>query len=231
MPVLVLHDRCDELPHCFAAAACPNDALFYAEKEGTVVVLPERCGDCRGPCLNFCDRYALRYAPTLEELLLLQAELDGTMSAEQIAKERLRLKEAEEKRRAGQIPLVTSMTFQREILQARLPVLLEVWANWSAPCRQMAPLLERLVQQYVGRLLIRRVNGDVEQQLLAALRVRGIPTYLFFHEGQLLDGVSGALAPAQLEQWVSGLLDQVEEEPPTEPPGSPGFWSKGRGTI
>ncbi len=222
MPVLILRERCDNLPYCFAATACPHQALFYDEGKGQVVVLPERCGDCRGPCLNFCDRYALKYAPSLEELRLLQAELDGTMSPEEIAQARLRLKQAEEARRQETVPEVTADDFREEVLQSRLPVLVMVESPRFAVSKRLLPILEQMAQQYIGRMLVRRLNGDAEPDLVAALRIRVIPTFLFFHQGQLVDGVEGAFSPAQLQQWIEQVLEQVEALAARPAPGAPG---------
>ncbi|MGB9722500.1 MAG: thioredoxin domain-containing protein [Chloroflexia bacterium] len=219
MPVLILRERCDNLPHCFAATACPNQAIFYDEGKGQVVVLPERCGDCRGPCLNFCDRYALKYAPSLEELRLLQAELDGTMSPEEIAQARLRLKQAEEARRGEAVPEVTAEDFRQEVLQSRLPVLVMVDSPRFTVTKRLLPVLEQMAQQYVGRLVIRRLNGDAEPDLAAALRVRVIPTFLLFYQGQLVDGVEGAFSPAQLQQWIEQALEQVQAPAGRPTPG------------
>lgn len=222
MPVLILRERCDNLPYCFAATACPNQAIFYDEGKGEVVVLPERCGDCRGPCLNFCDRYALKYAPSLEELRLLQAELDGTMSPEEIAQARMRLRQAEEARRREAVPEVTAEDFRQEVLQSRLPVLVMVDSPRFAVSKRLLPILEQMAQQYVGRMLIRRLNGDAEPDLTAALRIRVIPTFLFFYQGQLVDGVEGAFSPAQLQQWIEQALEQVETTAAQPAPGAPG---------
>lgn len=228
MPVLILRDRCDNSALCYAASACPNQALLYSQASGQVLVFPERCGDCRGPCLNFCDRYALRYAPSLEELRLLQAELDGTMTAEAIAQERLRLKSVEESRRqAEQIPEVTAAAFQREVLQSRLPVLLLVDTPRSATWKQLAPTLQQMAQQYVGQLLIRRVNSDTERQLVSALRVRSVPTLLLLYQAQLVDAVEGMISATQLQGWVRSALEQLrtleeDQGPLPTPPTAPG---------
>ena len=211
MPVLLLPDRCDHLPHCFAATVCPNQALFYDERKKRVVVIPERCEDCRAPCLNFCDQYALKYAASLQELRLLQAELDGTMSTEKIALERLRLKqEADEKRTKQLVPEVTAASFQQKVLQAQLPVLLEVWSPQLDATEELLPTLQQLAQQYLGQLSILRVNADTEPQLVSALKVRSVPTLVFFYRGPLLDGVTGALSLTRLQSWVQDLLGQIQ---------------------
>lgn len=231
MPVLILPDRCDNLPRCYAATACPNQALLYDAAQGRVVVLPERCGDCRGPCLNFCDRYALKYAPSLEELRLLQAELDGTMSAEEIARQRALIRQAREARQQAAVPEVTAAAFQQEVLQARLPVLLIVDSPRSGSMKRLAQTLEQMCQKWMGQLLIRRVNSDVELQLTGALRVRTVPTFFLFYQGQLLDAVEGALSPTQLQAWVQNALQQVQamEQAQGLPkrPAGPGVFKKG----
>jgi len=210
MPVLILRDRCDNLSHCYAAAACPNEALFYDEASGQVVILPERCGDCRGPCLNFCDRYALKYAASLDELRLLQAELDGTMSADAIAQERLHLRnQAEEQRKSEQLPEITAAEFQQEVLQARLPVVLLVDTPRSATWQQLGTALQRLAEEFVGQILLRRVNSDQESQLVQALRVRTVPSFLLLYQAQLLDVVEGAVSAAQLRGWIQAVLQQL----------------------
>ncbi len=226
MPVLILRERCDNLPHCFAATACPNQALFYDEGKGQVIVLPERCGDCRGPCLNFCDRYALKYAPSLEELRLLQAELDGTMSPEEIAQARLRLKQAEEARQQKAVPEVTAETFRQEVLQSRLPVLVMVDSPRFAVSKRLLPVLEQMAQQHIGRMAVRRLNGDMEPELTATLRIRVIPTFLLFYQGQLVDGIEGAFSPAQLQQWVEQVLGSLEATAARPARGAPGSAGK-----
>lgn len=227
MPVLLLKDRCVHLAHCYAATVCPNGALFYAKDKGQVVVAPDRCGGCRGPCLNFCDHYALRYAPSLEELRLLQAELDGTISAEEIAQERLQMKQrAEDERKKQLVAEVTSTTFQKQVLEASLPVLLEVWSQRIEPDDSLLPLLQQLAQRYMGEILVRRVNADKEPQLVNALQIRSVPTLIMFHRGQFLDGVMGRLSAGQLQSWVQGLLGQIQmiEEDSGAIPDAPGLF-------
>lgn len=221
MPVLILRDRCDNLAHCYAATACPKQALFYDEASGQVVVFPERCADCRGPCLNFCDRYALRYAPSLEELRLLQAELDGSMSAEEIARQRMLLRQAAEARRREQLQEVTAANFQQEVLQARLPVLLVVDSARLPTWKRLGAALEQVVGQFMGQLLVRRINSDVELQLTGALRVRSVPTFILVHEGQIVDGVEGEMSPTRLQSWLQGVLAQLQPREQAAAKGTP----------
>jgi Fe-S-cluster-containing hydrogenase component 2 len=222
MPVLILRDRCDNSPRCFAAGACPNQALSYDERSGQVVVLPERCGGCRGPCLNFCDRTALKFATSMEELRLLQSEIDGTLSVEEIAQERLRLRQQEEERRkAEQVPEVAAANFQRDVLQARLPVVLLVDTPRSATWKRLASTLQQLAQQYVGQVLFRRVNADQEPQLVQALRVRSVPSFLLLSQAQLLDMVEGAVSAAQLQGWIQAALDQLRSLETGQARGTP----------
>jgi thioredoxin 2 len=177
--------------------------------------------------LNFCDRYALKYAASLDELRLLQAELDGTMSADAIAQERLQLrKQAEEERKSEQVPEITAADFQQEVLQARLPVLLLVDTPRSATWQRLGTALQQLSQEFVGQILFRRVNSDQEPQLVQALRVRTAPSFLLLYEAQLLDVVEGAVSAAQLRGWIQAVLQQLRaaqtgQRPPVGPAGPP----------
>ncbi|MGC9024392.1 MAG: thioredoxin family protein, partial [Chloroflexia bacterium] len=140
-------------------------------------------------------------------------------SPEEIAQARLRLKQAEEARRGEAVPEVTAEDFRQEVLQSRLPVLVMVDSPRFTVTKRLLPVLEQMAQQYVGRLVIRRLNGDAEPDLAAALRVRVIPTFLLFYQGQLVDGVEGAFSPAQLQQWIEQALEQVQAPAGRPTPG------------
>ena len=96
MPVIVDYTRCDH-HNCFPLEVCPNTGRALLDDGVRIVAHPEVCGDCPAPCLNFCDKKALRYAPDLEELKLVEAELDGSMTKEQVEAIRAEKKAAEAK--------------------------------------------------------------------------------------------------------------------------------------
>ncbi|HEX6511958.1 MAG TPA: thioredoxin, partial [Chloroflexota bacterium] len=176
----------------------------------------ELCGDCPAPCLNFCDKAALRYAPNMEELELVRAELEGTMTKEQIETIRAEKKAAEQKAQeeaaAGAVQPVNTADFEAQVLQSDIPVAVDFWAPWCGPCKQMAPVFEELAKSYSGHMRFCKVNTDEEQALAMRYQIQGIPTLIFFWQGQELDRLTGALPPSALQTVVYQLLAAVQQQ-------------------
>ena len=97
---------------------------------------------------------------------------------------------------------VTDATFATEVLGFPRPVLVDLWAAWCAPCRMIAPALEEIAGEMMGKVRIAKLNVDENPQSHAGLRVSGIPTLVMFKGGKEVDRVVGALPAAQLRAWV-----------------------------
>lgn len=110
---------------------------------------------------------------------------------------------------------VTASTFMAEVIEAsaRQPVLVDFWAPWCAPCRQLMPILERLANEYVGRLKLAKVNTDEEHQLAQQLGVRSLPTVVLFKDGTVVEHFVGVVPEPQ----IRALLDKHVEQPPESP--------------
>jgi thioredoxin 1 len=87
---------------------------------------------------------------------------------------------------------LTDASFDAEIGNSQLPVLVDFWAEWCGPCRMVGPVIEALASEYEGRARIAKVDVDNNQQISARLGIRSIPTVLLFQNGQIVDSLIGA---------------------------------------
>ena len=97
---------------------------------------------------------------------------------------------------------VTDDNFAAEVLAFPRPVLVDLWAAWCAPCRMIAPTLEEIAGDLMGRVRIAKLNVDENPRTHSGLRVSGIPTLVMFKGGREVDRVVGALPPPQLRAWI-----------------------------
>ncbi len=105
---------------------------------------------------------------------------------------------------AGNVTIVTDATFEAEVLKSETPVLVDFWAPWCGPCRMVGPVLEKVAQQYAGKVRIAKLNVDENQQTSMTYGIRSIPTIALFKGGEVVDGVLGA-AP---QSFFTEMLDK-----------------------
>jgi putative thioredoxin len=140
---------------------------------------------------------------------------------------------------------VTEATFQAEVLDRsfQVPVLLDLWATWCEPCKQLSPVLERLANAAEGSWVLAKIDVDANQRISQALQVQSIPSVFAVIGGQLIPGFQGALPEAQVREFVDAVIkagqdagltgavgpppdaDQADQpvEVPPEPPADPRF--------
>ncbi|BDZ40018.1 MULTISPECIES: thioredoxin [Microbacterium] len=87
---------------------------------------------------------------------------------------------------------VTDATFQAEVLESELPVVVDIWATWCGPCKAIAPILDQLAGEYAGRVKIVKLDADQNPETVAAARVTSIPTLGFYRDGERVDTLIGA---------------------------------------
>ncbi|HET7247610.1 MAG TPA: tetratricopeptide repeat protein [Streptosporangiaceae bacterium] len=108
---------------------------------------------------------------------------------------------------------VTEATFETDVLERSrtVPVIMDLWAEWCGPCKQLSPVLERLASEADGAWVLAKVDVDANPQLSAALQVQSIPMVLGVIGGQLVPGFLGALPEAQVRQWLSQVLQVAQQ--------------------
>lgn len=116
----------------------------------------------------------------------------------------------------SQIPYTTdatTATFEQEVLvrSAKMPVIVDFWAPWCAPCKTLAPLLEQAVVRKGGQVWLVKVNTDEEQELASAANIRSIPAVKAFVDGQLVDEFTGALSAEEVAAFVDRICPTAEE--------------------
>ena len=101
---------------------------------------------------------------------------------------------------------VTSATWDQEVLKSSTLVLVDFWAVWCGPCRMVAPIVDEISKEYAGKLKVLKLNTDENADVAARYKIMGIPTLMFFKNGERVDQVVGAVPKAQLKTKVDSLL-------------------------
>ena len=101
---------------------------------------------------------------------------------------------------------VTDATFDAEVKQSDIPVVVDFWAEWCGPCRQIGPALEEISEELAGKVKVVKINVDENPNSPMQLGVRGIPALFLFKGGEVVSNKIGAAPKAALQSWIEGEI-------------------------
>ncbi len=101
---------------------------------------------------------------------------------------------------------VTEATFETDVLKSEMPILIDFWAEWCAPCRMIAPLVDQIAEKYEGKIRVAKIDADANQNILMNYGIMGIPTLMLFKGGEVVERIVGFMPMAALEPKISRHL-------------------------
>lgn len=106
----------------------------------------------------------------------------------------------------GHASRLTDVNFKREVLEADVPVLVDFWTSWCPPCKMVEPVVEELAVEYNGRLKVGKLHVDQNPKTASRYQIMGVPTFVLFQAGEILQQRTGAQSKAQLMQMLGEVL-------------------------
>lgn len=105
------------------------------------------------------------------------------------------------------VTIVTNETFSEQVLQSSGPVLVDFWAEWCAPCKQLLPIVDDIAEEYAGEARICKINADENKETMQQFQVRGLPTMILFVDGKEKARLVGLVSKTRIAQLIDESLE------------------------
>jgi thioredoxin 1 len=106
--------------------------------------------------------------------------------------------------------VVTDASFQKDVLGANKPIIIDVWAAWCGPCRMLEPIIEDLAHEYNGKMIFAKLDADENVETMMRFGIQGIPTLLIFNNGELVEQLIGWRPRHDLKQHIDRVLQDAQ---------------------
>lgn len=210
MPILIDYRVCDNSPGCTPARICPQGVISFDSKRRKIVYDNSRCGDCPGPCVRYCPAGAVKYASNDFELARLKKEIEeSNLSKDDLLEQKYGIRPSDPRETGKNLIHVDCQNFKKEVLESPLPVVVDFWAEWCAPCRVLAPTFKALAEEYDGKIKFAKMDTEECPTVPSTYGIMSIPTLLFFYKGKLIDGMVGAVPKAFLKRKLDEILRRI----------------------
>jgi thioredoxin 1 len=103
---------------------------------------------------------------------------------------------------------ITDQSFKEEVAESNQPVLVDFWAEWCGPCRQLSPVIDSISEEMSGKLKVTKINIDDNPETPQKFGVRGIPTLMLFKNGKVVGTKVGAIPKSTLVEWIDSIINQ-----------------------
>ncbi len=103
---------------------------------------------------------------------------------------------------------LSESNWEEEVIKSNIPMIVDFWATWCAPCRMISPIIEEISNEYEGKIKVGKLNVDENSSIAGKYHIMGIPTILFFKNGNIMDQTVGAVSRKILEEKVKNILNE-----------------------